>query len=152
GRMGSLTDKYPQVVISPHLDDGLFACGQLLAAHPRSVVITALAGRPRAYPPLTPWDPAAGFRLGDDVIALRRDEDRPAPGQLGVDRPQDARLAGLRRAGIRAERAGAAAAAGAAEKRRAVQEYRSQLRALAAPGYQGHGDVVAPEGYWRLEV
>jgi hypothetical protein len=62
------------------------------------------------------------------------------------------RLDALRRAGITVERVGASGDAGAAEKRRAAQEYQSQLRALAAPGYPGYADVFAPEGYWRLAL
>src|SRR5689334_10074107 len=69
---------HPVVVISPHLDDAVFGCGQLLALHPGSVVSTALAGRPPSYATVTGWDAAAGFRPGDDVIAARRAEDRAA--------------------------------------------------------------------------
>lgn len=68
----------PVVVISPHLDDAVFGCGQLLAMHPGSVVITALAGPPASYEAVTGWDAAAGFRPGEDVIAARRAEDRAA--------------------------------------------------------------------------
>jgi LmbE family N-acetylglucosaminyl deacetylase len=68
----------PVVVISPHLDDAVFGCGQLLFMHPGSVVITALAGPPACYETITGWDAAAGFRPGDDVIATRRAEDRAA--------------------------------------------------------------------------
>ena len=68
----------PVVVISPHLDDAVFGCGQLLATHPGSVVITALAGPPATYETVTGWDAAAGFRPGEDVIAARRAEDRAA--------------------------------------------------------------------------
>jgi LmbE family N-acetylglucosaminyl deacetylase len=79
-------------VVSPHLDDGVFACGELLAAHPGSVVITALAGgRGGALPPggsrwehVTPWDAACGFEPGDDVIAARRAEDLEALSILGA--------------------------------------------------------------------
>jgi len=54
----------PVAVISPHLDDAVFACGELLAARPGSVVITVLAGRPPRDLPLTPWDAASGFHAG----------------------------------------------------------------------------------------
>jgi LmbE family N-acetylglucosaminyl deacetylase len=66
------------VVLSPHCDDGVFACGQLLEAHPGSVVITAFAGRQPLGEKLTEWDEAAGFCLGDDVMGFRREEDRAA--------------------------------------------------------------------------
>jgi len=74
----------PLVVVSPHLDDAVLGCGQLLAGHPGSAVITVFAGRPRAPGPLREWDAAAGFGPGDDVIAARRQEDRAALARLGA--------------------------------------------------------------------
>jgi LmbE family N-acetylglucosaminyl deacetylase len=65
-------------VISPHCDDAVLGCGELLARHSGATVVTALAGAPPAYAEPTPWDAAAGFRAGDDVMARRRDEDRRA--------------------------------------------------------------------------
>ncbi|HZT09247.1 MAG TPA: PIG-L family deacetylase [Chloroflexota bacterium] len=66
----------PIVVVSPHMDDGVFACGEALGASPGSVVITVFAGGPDGgTASLTEWDAAAGFREGDDVIAARRAED-----------------------------------------------------------------------------
>jgi LmbE family N-acetylglucosaminyl deacetylase len=47
-------------------------------------VITVLAGRPPAYPdPVTDWDAAGGFKVGDDVVAVRREEDLAAMAALG---------------------------------------------------------------------
>jgi LmbE family N-acetylglucosaminyl deacetylase len=66
------------IVISPHCDDAVFGCSGLLVRHPGAVVLTIFAGRPRVYDHLTPWDEAAGFRVGDDVVAARRAEDRAA--------------------------------------------------------------------------
>jgi len=66
------------VVISPHCDDAVFACGRMLEAHPGSIVVTVCAGRPPADVPLTEWDQAAGFRPGDDVMGMRRAEDQAA--------------------------------------------------------------------------
>jgi LmbE family N-acetylglucosaminyl deacetylase len=71
-------------VISPHLDDAVFSCGRLLAAHPGSYVITVFAGRPRTNGPLLPWDRAAGFAKGQDVVGARREEDRAALAMLGA--------------------------------------------------------------------
>ena len=34
------------LVISPHLDDAVFACGRLIASHPSCVVVTVFAGLP----------------------------------------------------------------------------------------------------------
>ncbi|MGH8899328.1 MAG: PIG-L deacetylase family protein [Egibacteraceae bacterium] len=67
------------LLVSPHLDDGTFSCGQLLAAHPGATVMTVMAGIPRSYPtPVTRWDAAAGFREDDDVVGARREEDQQA--------------------------------------------------------------------------
>ena len=71
-------DGHRLVVISPHLDDGVFSCGDLLASHPGSFVMTVFAGRPRNDMALTPWDAASGFQPGDDVIGCRRREDARA--------------------------------------------------------------------------
>jgi LmbE family N-acetylglucosaminyl deacetylase len=66
------------VLISPHLDDAVLGCGDLLAQHPGAVVVTAFAGRPAHYPDLTSWDARAGFAPGDDVVMARRQEDAAA--------------------------------------------------------------------------
>ena len=66
------------LVVSPHCDDAVFACGQLLDSHPGSIVVTVCAGRPPAHVSLTEWDRAAGFVSGDDVMGIRRSEDRAA--------------------------------------------------------------------------
>lgn len=71
-------------VISPHLDDAVFSCGDLLAGRPESVVITIFAGQPVEYGNLTSWDQACGFRQGEDVVAMRREEDRRALDLLGA--------------------------------------------------------------------
>jgi LmbE family N-acetylglucosaminyl deacetylase len=220
----------PVVVISPHLDDAAFGCGEVLAAHPGSVVITALAGGPASYETVTGWDAAAGFRPGEDVIAARRAEDRaalailnarpiwldftddqygnsPSAAVLGraleqalvttglttvyvplglfhndhklthaamlavIDRHRcfawfgyeepnyrlvpnlrSERLQTLLHTGIIATPAGASPCPCSDAKRRAVGEYRSQLRALGSPRKPGTDDVFAPERYWRLSA
>jgi LmbE family N-acetylglucosaminyl deacetylase len=71
-------------VVSPHLDDGVFACGALLAANPGAAVVTVLAGGGARWEHVTPWDAACGFAPGDDVIAARRAEDREALSLLGA--------------------------------------------------------------------
>jgi LmbE family N-acetylglucosaminyl deacetylase len=65
-------------VVSPHCDDAVFGCTELLARHPGAVVITVFAGAPSPGLPLTRWDAQAGFGDGDDVMAARRAEDRAA--------------------------------------------------------------------------
>jgi len=73
------------VVISPHFDDAVMGAGYLVASYPGTVVITVMGGRPPAYPPVpSPWDAAGGFVAGDDVVAVRRREDRDALAVLGA--------------------------------------------------------------------
>ncbi|HTT87270.1 MAG TPA: PIG-L family deacetylase [Acidimicrobiales bacterium] len=71
------------VVVSPHFDDAVLGATHLLSLHPGSTVITVLGGRPPGYPAEpTDWDACGGFRAGDDVVGLRREEDRAALGFL----------------------------------------------------------------------
>ena len=73
------------VVVSPHFDDAALGAAHLLSSYPGSTVVTVLAGRPPAYPdPVSEWDAAGGFTAGDDVVAVRRDEDRAAMRSLGA--------------------------------------------------------------------
>lgn len=74
----------PWLVVAPHCDDAVLSCGALLAAHPGSLMLTVCAGTPPAQP-LTDWDAACGFAAGDDVMAVRRDEDREAAAVLGAE-------------------------------------------------------------------
>jgi len=71
------------VVVSPHLDDAVLGCGLLLAAIPGTTVLTVFTGAPPAYPdPMRPWDAECGFGPGDDVMEVRRAEDREALARL----------------------------------------------------------------------
>ena len=72
------------LVISPHLDDAVFSCGQLLAQAPGSVVVTVFAGIPARGSDAPPWDRRAGFRTADEAVRSRRDEDRRALAMLGA--------------------------------------------------------------------
>lgn len=74
----------PLLVISPHLDDAVFACGALLAEHAGATVATVFAGRPSETERLREWDHASGFSPGDDVIGARRAEDCNALALLGA--------------------------------------------------------------------
>ena len=83
----------PVVVVSPHLDDAVLSCAGLIAGAPGTAVITVFAGNPPArgastsadvLPGTTAWDQASGFAAGDDVVGLRRDEDRAALAHLGA--------------------------------------------------------------------
>jgi LmbE family N-acetylglucosaminyl deacetylase len=67
------------VVVSPHFDDAAMGAGHLLGSYADTTVITVLAGRPPAYPAVpSEWDALGGFKAGDDVVAVRREEDLAA--------------------------------------------------------------------------
>lgn len=63
------------LVISPHLDDAVFSCGEVLACKRDATVVTLFSGSPPPGLPLTPWDEAAGFSDSREAIRLRREED-----------------------------------------------------------------------------
>jgi LmbE family N-acetylglucosaminyl deacetylase len=65
-------------VVSPHLDDAVLSCGELLATHPGASVITVFAGAPRDGDVLTGWDAACGFTSARQAMAERRAEDSAA--------------------------------------------------------------------------
>jgi LmbE family N-acetylglucosaminyl deacetylase len=76
------------VVLSPHFDDAAMGAGLMLLRHRQAstTVITVLGGRPDAYPdPPSPWDALGGFLADDDVVAVRREEDRAAMEVLGAE-------------------------------------------------------------------
>jgi LmbE family N-acetylglucosaminyl deacetylase len=74
------------MVVSPHFDDAALGAAHLLGTYPGSTVVTVCGGRPPVYPdPPTEWDALGGFETGDDVVALRREEDRRAMEVLGAD-------------------------------------------------------------------
>ena len=61
------------------MDDAVLSCGQLLAASPGSHVVTIFSGGPQSVRRLPQWDELSDqFKPGDDVMALRREEDRAA--------------------------------------------------------------------------
>lgn len=72
------------VFVSPHLDDAVFACGDRIAAVRNAIVVTVFAGSALDRDTLTPWDAECGFGAGDDVVALRRQEDGAALRCLGA--------------------------------------------------------------------
>lgn len=68
-------------VISPHLDDAVFGCGNWLSRHPGALVVTVFAGVPQvAKPPR--WDVRCGFASAQEAVTTRRDEDRRALEEL----------------------------------------------------------------------
>src|SRR3954471_18581720 len=73
------------LVFSPHFDDAAMGAGHLLLAHPGATVCTVFAGPPDEYPAApTEWDALGGFQTGDDVVAMRREEDLAALAVLGA--------------------------------------------------------------------
>ncbi|MCU1452332.1 MAG: hypothetical protein JWN46_478 [Acidimicrobiales bacterium] len=67
------------VVLSPHPDDAVLSCGQLLSRHPGATVVTVFCGYPATYPdPPNAWAQLSGFSAGDDIVAARRAEDERA--------------------------------------------------------------------------
>jgi LmbE family N-acetylglucosaminyl deacetylase len=72
------------LVVSPHFDDAAMGAGHLVASYDDTTVVTVLGGRPPAYPePPSDWDALGGFVAGDDVVAVRREEDVAAMAVLG---------------------------------------------------------------------
>jgi LmbE family N-acetylglucosaminyl deacetylase len=67
------------LLFSPHFDDAALGAAHMLGAHPDSLVVTVFGGPPARYPdPPSEWDALGGFQAGDDVVALRREEDAAA--------------------------------------------------------------------------
>jgi LmbE family N-acetylglucosaminyl deacetylase len=74
----------PVAVLSPHLDDAVFSCGDLIAASGEAVVATVCAGLPPRSERLTEWDAVCGFGSARHAITTRREEDRAALSTLGA--------------------------------------------------------------------
>lgn len=71
--------------VSPHHDDVVLSCGEILASRPGSQVVTVFASGPPHVNPLPAWDLECGyFNAGDDVAAIRAREDAEALGVLGA--------------------------------------------------------------------
>ncbi len=85
-----MTDPGPDVVIlSPHLDDGVFSLGAAAAGWSRGGarvrVLTVLAGEPDSQVPAGPWDAASGSATAGEAARRRRAEDRAACAELGLE-------------------------------------------------------------------
>jgi LmbE family N-acetylglucosaminyl deacetylase len=72
----------PIGILSPHFDDAVMSCGQLLSANPGALIVTAFSAGPRPVIPVPDWDRGCGFVDGDDVMARRREEDDSAAAEL----------------------------------------------------------------------
>ncbi|MGZ3157711.1 MAG: PIG-L deacetylase family protein [Burkholderiaceae bacterium] len=66
------------LVISPHLDDAVFSCGEFISRNPGALVVTVFGGAPRGFEKLTEWDAAAGFLNAEEAISMRKQEDYSA--------------------------------------------------------------------------
>jgi LmbE family N-acetylglucosaminyl deacetylase len=66
------------LALSPHLDDAVFGCGEVLALYPGAAVATVFAGIPEHVDVVPAWDAASGFDSARQAMLLRRDEDRAA--------------------------------------------------------------------------
>lgn len=75
----------PALLVSPHLDDAVFGCGQWLGAHPGTRVVTVFAGLPRDGSQRTDWDAQCGFGSAREALPARREEDRAALALLGCE-------------------------------------------------------------------
>jgi LmbE family N-acetylglucosaminyl deacetylase len=72
------------VVISPHLDDAVFGCGELLADNRGTTVVTVFADMPKRSEMQTEWDARCGFRSAEEAMTWRRGEDERALAMLGA--------------------------------------------------------------------
>jgi LmbE family N-acetylglucosaminyl deacetylase len=66
------------LIVTPHLGDAVLGCGELLAAHPGAVVLTAFAGIPTDAYVVPEWDAACGFSSPRQAVTVRRREERRA--------------------------------------------------------------------------
>ncbi|HEV3311185.1 MAG TPA: PIG-L family deacetylase [Chloroflexota bacterium] len=81
--MRELSDTGPVLVISPHLDDAVLSCGQLIKSRHGTTIITILAG----FPPgeHAGWSGrTTGLSVAKDANSQRRDEDERASRALGA--------------------------------------------------------------------
>lgn len=74
----------PALVISPHYDDAVFSCGNLLAAQTGSVVATVCTAIPEKREILTDWDQRCGFTSAAHAMQTRSAENRLALAELGA--------------------------------------------------------------------
>jgi LmbE family N-acetylglucosaminyl deacetylase len=81
--VNDLNDTGPLLVISPHLDDAVLSCGQLIKAKPGATIMTILAGFPSGAH--AGWSgQTTGLPMARDANLMRREEDRCATHVLGA--------------------------------------------------------------------
>jgi LmbE family N-acetylglucosaminyl deacetylase len=74
----------PLLMLSPHLDDAVLSCGQMISDRPETVVATAFTAVPKRGRMLTPFDKNSGFHSADHALRTRRVEDERALGALNA--------------------------------------------------------------------
>lgn len=72
------------LVVSPHYDDAVFSCGELMAACGDAVVVTVFSGAPADTSLCTDWDRHCGFSLSVEAMAERQRENEVALERLGA--------------------------------------------------------------------
>jgi LmbE family N-acetylglucosaminyl deacetylase len=72
------------LIISPHLDDAVLSCGQMIADNSDCTVVTVFAGIP-PHDQLTPYDEHSAFKSSRDAVIARRAEDIRAMRVLEAD-------------------------------------------------------------------
>ncbi|HEX5125525.1 MAG TPA: PIG-L family deacetylase [Rhodocyclaceae bacterium] len=73
------------LIVSPHLDDGVFSCGAFMAEHTGCTVLTVFAGAPDEASMQTEWDKKCGFENALVAWRVRRAEDCAATSSLNAD-------------------------------------------------------------------
>jgi LmbE family N-acetylglucosaminyl deacetylase len=77
------------VVVSPHLDDGVFSLGATIAqtarAEARVEVLTVFGCDPESEAPANGWDTRGGFTTEGEAATARREEDRVACRIVGAE-------------------------------------------------------------------
>jgi LmbE family N-acetylglucosaminyl deacetylase len=66
------------LVVSPHLDDAVFSCAEMIALHAGTLVVTVFSGAPTGFEQLTVWDAASGFLNAEEAVSQRKQEDYAA--------------------------------------------------------------------------
>jgi LmbE family N-acetylglucosaminyl deacetylase len=77
----------PVLVVSTHLDDAVLSCGFFLSTHPRSAVLTVLAGAPEKFREGYNAN-TTGELYAPDAVRKRRNEDAAAMKFLSVKPPK----------------------------------------------------------------
>jgi LmbE family N-acetylglucosaminyl deacetylase len=77
------------VVVSPHLDDGVFSLGATIARSARAgtqvEVLTVFGCDPESKAPANAWDTRGGFTTEGEAATARREEDRAACRIVGAE-------------------------------------------------------------------